>query len=348
MNIYVLNSDLERITIIDHYSSIIWTTRYYECGDFELYLAANETLISILQEDYYLIREDYEDNAMIIESIEITTDVENGNYMTVKGRCLKSILYRRIIWNQTSISGLLELGIARLINENAISPIAEERKIENLINSNTFATGINVTAQFTGDNLGETISSLCLNYGLGWDVKLNLEEKTFNFILYRGTDRSYNQDLIPWVVFSNEYENLLTSNYTFDKSNYKNVCKVAGEGEGVARKYTTVGTAKGLNRYESYVDARDLSSNEGEISESEYYTQLAERGKENLAETVTTENFEGEIIDFTYTYGEDYSLGDIVEVVNDYAMQATTRIIEVIQSEDESGIYTIPTFSSYQ
>ena len=348
MNIYILNTSLERIGLIDSFSSIIWTNRYYDCGDFELYLAATVELIDILREDYYLIREDNEENAMIIESVQISTDVENGNYLTVKGRCLKSILYRRIIWNQTSINGLLELGIATLLNENVINPLASERKISNFINRNTLSTNIIVSAQFTGDNLGETIASLCLNYGIGWDIKLNLEEKRFEFILYKGTDRSYNQQEIPWVVFSNEYENLLTSNYTMDKSNYKNVCKVAGEGEGLLRKYVSVGNAEGLERYELYADARDISTNDGEITLDEYNQQLTEKGLEQLAETVTTENFEGEIIDYTYNYGDDYYLGDIVEVINDYGMEAITRIIEVIESEDESGIYTIPTFSTYE
>ena len=33
-----------------------------------------------------------------------------------------------------------------------------------------------------------------------------------------------------------------------------------------------------------YVDARDVSSNEGEITEQEYLTLLRERGKEKLLE----------------------------------------------------------------
>lgn len=348
MNIYVLNKLLERVALIDNFSSIIWTNKYYECGDFELYLAATEELINILREDYYLIREGKEENAMIIESIQISTDAENGNYITVTGRCLKSVLYRRIIWNQTNLNGLIELGISTLLNENVIKPVIMQRRISNFINNNTLSTGVTMSAQYTGDNLGETIESICMNYGIGWDVKLNLEKKQFEFVLYKGVDRSYNQQTIPWVVFSGEYENMLTSNYTFDKSNYKNVCKVAGEGEGILRKYTTVGNAEGLERYESFVDARDLSTNEGETSDEEYNKQLTERGSESLAESVTTEDFEGEIIDYTYNYGEDYYLGDIVEVVNDYGMEATTRVIEVTESEDDSGINTIPTFSAYK
>lgn len=347
MNIYVLNESLERIAIIDNYTSIIWTNRYYEAGDFELYLQATSDLIAVLQEDYYLIREGHEDNAMIIESIEISTDIELGNFLTIRGRCLKSIVYRRIIWQQTSMTGLLETCLTRLLNENIIAPSNPKRKIANFSIDNLVATGLTISAQYTGDNLGESIAALCTSYGFGWDVKLDLEQKKFLFILYAGTDRSYRQNVVPWVVFSNAYENILTTDYTFDKSEYANVVKVAGEGEGIARKYASVGDASGLARREIYADARDLSTNEGEITSAEYNEQLKERGLEALAERVDHQDFEGEVVDYTYKYGEDYFLGDIVEVVNEYGMEAVTRVIEVISSEDESGIYTIPTFSSY-
>ena len=347
MNIYVLDKDLNIVDIIDTYASIIWTNRYFECGDFELYTLASHHLIDILREDYYLVREGHEKNAMIIESVQISTAVDEGNYITVKGRCLKSILYRRIIWEQTNISGKLEGSIKRLLDENAIQPSSNPRKIKGLEIGSMLTTDINVDTQYTGDNLGETITAICKNYGLGWDVELDLDNKKFYFILYEGTDRSYRQQDNPWIVFSNDFENLLTTNYTYSKSAFSNVAKVAGEGEGTQRKSTIVGEASGMDRYESFVDARDLSTNEGELSESEYITRLKERGEEKLAETTATENFEGETIDYTYNFGKDYFLGDIVEVVNEYGMEAVTRVTEMIESEDQSGKFTIPTFSSY-
>ena len=347
MNIYVLNKSLERIGIIDGYASIIWTNRYYGCGDFELYLQATPELIGILHEDFYIVREGKETNAMIIESISITTDPENGNYLTVKGRCLKSIIYRRIIWEQTSLTGKIPTCILRLLDENIISPALPERKITGFGISNMVDTAETMDAQYTGDNLGDAITAICQSYGLGWDVVLDLDNKKFLFVLYAGTDRSYNQTEKPWVVFSNEYENLLNTSYTYDKSTYANVAQVAGEGEGAAMRLYTVGTAADLERYEAYVDARDVSSNEGELTDAEYNAQLEERGLEKLAEQTYAQTFDGETVDYTYKYGVDYFLGDIVEVVNEYGMQASTRVIEAIESEDDSGIYTIPTFSSY-
>lgn len=344
MLIYVINEQMEKEKAFDITKSVIWNNRYYTPGEFEIYMQATQEAINNFKIGRMLIREENEENAMIIESVQIQTDSEDGDYITIKGRCLKSILYRRIIWNQTNLSGKLERCIDRLLQDNAISPIDDNRKIYGLVNGNEFATDIEINCQYTGDNLGETIEAMCKNYKLGWDILLNLEEKQMFFKIYKGTDRSYNQESEPWVVFSENYENVVTTDYLVDKSNFLNVVKVAGEGEGIDRKYKEVGSAAGLNRFEGFVDARDLSTNEGEITDTEYYTQLEERGKQNIAGNALKQEFEGEVVDFTNVYGQNYYMGDIVEVQNKYGIEVPARITEVIESEDESGCYTIPTF----
>ena len=43
-----------------------------------------------------------------------------------------------------------------------------------------------------------------------------------------------------------------------------------------------------------------------------------------------------------------YNLGDIVQIENEYGIQATARILEIIDCEDESGYSTVPTFSTWE
>lgn len=45
---------------------------------------------------------------------------------------------------------------------------------------------------------------------------------------------------------------------------------------------------------------------------------------------------------------KDYFLGDIVQVINAYGIRAMPRIIEIIESEDENGASTVPTFSTWE
>lgn len=347
MLFYLLDTSLNVVDVVETYKSYIWTTRYFSAGDFELYIPATTKMISMLKKDYYVIREDDPTQAMIIQNIQITTNIDEGNFLIVTGPSLKSILSRRIIWQQTILSGYAEQCIRRLVNENCISPAIADRKINNMILGAELGITDKMSAQFTGDNLEEAIQGICKTLGIGYDVILDLDNKQFIFVLYKGTDRSYNQTTLPYVVFSNEFENLLRTDYTNDTSAYKNVAKVAGEGEGTDRKSVTVGNASDLNRYEIFVDARDISTNEGGVDATMYNDLLSEKGNEALAEAIINENIEGEVeANHTYKINKDYFLGDIVEVINEYGMEMTPRITEVIESEDDSGHYTIPTFST--
>ncbi len=347
MNVYLLNKSLEIVDIIDSYKSLIWTTRYYEAGDFELYLPASEKMLNVLKRDYYLVRESDMTQAMIIKNIQITTDIENGNYLIVTGKCLKSILSRRIVWEQTYLKGTVETGIRNLVTKNLISSPIEERNISNLILGAELGISVRLSSQYTGDNVGEVVTKLCKKNDLGFDILLDLDEKKFIFILYQGADRSFNQNVNPRVIFSNEFENLLTTTYVYNSDEFKNVAKVAGEGDGVYRKSATVGAGAGLDRYEIFVDARDVSSNDGEIDSDAYNSLLVEKGTEALTGTVIKESIEGEVeSNHTYKLNRDYFLGDVVEVVNEYGMSMTPRITEVIEVVDENGVSVIPTFST--
>ena len=56
-----------------------------------------EGLLDYIKQDYYLQSKESE-HVMIVEKIQITSDTEDGNHVTVTGRSLESILDRRIVW----------------------------------------------------------------------------------------------------------------------------------------------------------------------------------------------------------------------------------------------------------
>lgn len=353
MNIYVLDQSFEIIAIIDEYESIIWTTRYFTYGDFELYLSAENDLMNLLQIGNYLVRDKdvngaiYQ-NVMIIRNVEITTDAEDGDHLIVTGYDLKSILNRRIIPEQTNLYGNVDALLQNLVYTEIINPSIAARQISNFTAGvNKIQTVYTMRQQITGKNLGEIMAKICTAYGYGYDVYI--DNGNFVFYVYEGADRSYNQNVNPYVVFSDNYGNLLSSDYVINNDNFANVAVVAGEGEGLDRKKVTVGDASGLERYEVWIDSRNTSSDDGTISEDEYLELLAQEGVESLSEMETTTTFSGEIDDSTnYTINVDYFLGDIVQIENDYGIQATTRIIEIIESEDDTGSSVIPTFAEME
>ena len=108
-------------------------------------------------------------------------------------------------------------------------------------------------------------------------------------------------------------------------------------------------TPSGLELREMFVDARDMSSNNGDISAGDYMLMLSERGMEKLMQRDVTQSFEAEIApQMTYHYKTDYNLGDIVTVTNEYGVTATPRIVEIIECWDDTGYKAIPTFDSLQ
>lgn len=336
------------IGIVESPTSAIWTRRYYKPNDFELYFPATAEALAMMVDDCYITRDDRPE-VMIVEHVEIITNEEEGDYILISGRGCESILARRIVLHQTRLSGRVDAAIHRLVEENAVAPSDPERALPILMPTpNVLAASI--AAQYTGKNLLETVEEICKAYGIGFRAVVdNYSVVTPIIELLIGTDRSAGQTINSPVIFSPEYENLLSSNYVLDTSNYKNVAIVAGEGEGTARKRAIYGSASGMHRRELYVDARDMSTNEGEISEADYTAQMLARGAEQLAEHSITESFDGEIDTAnTYILDEDYTVGDIVTVINAYGILKDVRITAIMESWDATGYAAVPVYENVE
>lgn len=350
MDLIVMDSDFNPVCVIDEYESAIWTDRYCSFGDFELYLPITNDILNYIKRNYYLINKSSE-HVMIIDTIEMVSDFEDGNRLIVTGRSLESILNRRIIWSQTNVSDGIQEVVKKLINENIISPTNEDRKISNFVfESNSSITSTDkIDRQYTGDNLYDAIQSLCKEKGIGFKITLD-DNNRFVFKLYQGVNRSYEQNQNAYVVFSPNFDNISNSKYIESSLNLKNVALVGGEGEGDARKYATSGTEKGLNRRELFVDARSVSSNTTSgtsLSADDYASKLEQIGAEKLSENKETSSFDGEAETETlYKYGKDFFNGDIVQIADEYGHETSARITEVIMSESNEGSFIYPTFEN--
>ena len=368
MNIYVLDESFNRQYIIDIYESFIWTDRYFESGDFEIYLPANKDVINKLQKDMYLMV-DNSDFIKIIEDIEITTNLEEGNKLKITGRSLDSILDRRIIWGLTEVNGSLQDSIEELLNKNVINPEDPNRRIPNFImkkSTDPDIVDLTIDAQYFGENLYDTIVALCKANFIGFKVTVN-DNHQMEFELYKGAERTYNQTNYPTVEFSPRFDNLLNSEYIRSDKALKNVTLIGGEGEGAKRKtsstYTTAGLGvlnldivpQGLKRRETFTDANSISSkvqdgdgNDVTLTDEEYTEKLNHKGMQELAEANGVTTFNGEVNSYVQSiYNRDYFLGDVVQIENEFEMKGVTRIIEVIFSDNtQDGVQLYPTFKS--
>lgn len=433
MDIYVLDENLKPIGEFDSYKSLIWANRYDKAGDCELYVEASVENFSMLSMGRYLTRYDSADSMTCrINKIELDTDAEAGNYLIVTGTDSKSLLDQRIVWSMMNADGNLEDFIREMVNKTCINPALPARQMlkENgnlLIQLGNKANFDEVTTeQVTYKNVGEKIREYCKTNK--WGYRFVLSNGSLWFQLYKGTNRS------DEVIFSDQYENLASTKYVDDATNMANVALVAGSGEGSERSRNVSGYAESVERYEIYVDAKDIAQNitwgeltdlypttdEGgqgyiasqsggyvykmnylnvQIVDSDQLTQLKinypsgqeitidgaayyqvynpiianlpsnspedgdsvelwaivyevyllNRGYEKLAEYGEKISFEGSIIpDVTFVYKQDYFLGDIVSVENEYGIQADARIVEIVEVNDENGYSVEPKFEYIQ
>ena len=363
MEFMVLDKNYEAIAMIDTFTSAIWTVRYDKCGDFELYTPVRLDYLKSMQIGNYLWNRD-SDRLMVIETIEIETDVEKGPQLIVTGRSLESILDRRIIVSSNIFSGTLPAVISSILSKEVISP-GSNRAIPNFIYKETTDKRITSIAglEFTarGENVYDIICSLCQQHKVGWRI-IPYGSGGFEFELYMGVDRSYNQNDVPYVVFSPSFENLLNSNYIKSYKAYKNAVYAIGtyqeeividnqttyeEVEVTAWGYSETSEPTGLARREIFVDNGGVNDGEQGGSAASWNKINKEKGLTELGQHQTTTAFEGNLeATRQYVYQEDFNIGDIVQVANEFDITGTVYISEVVMSQDANGISITPTFTS--
>lgn len=343
MDIYAADEKMNTVAVIDYCKSVIWHSKYCGAGDFELMIPmmpAGAYLLETIKEGYFFYRKDSK-TVMMAQKIELKTNVESGDYLLISGASAECLIGRRIIWQQTNLSGKVCDCVKRLMNENLIDPADARRRIDIIKMGQGISVETTMQKQVTGDNLSDSVEEILSTYGLGYCLEYEVVGKpgAMQFKILQGADRSVgNKQGNPAVRFSPEFDNVLASDFAEDYTALKNVALVAGEGEGTARRSVTVGECSGLARRELYVDSRNTSSNDGEISDADYNSMLQQEGVDALSQTQVTRTFAGEIEpDVNYHYGTDYFIGDIITVQNEYNIGFRARIAEIVENDDGDG-----------
>jgi len=365
IEVYKMAADGDSLTITleaicDSFSSLLWDIEYYKCGSFEVYIAANPQNVNIFQTGRIVGRDDDSQHFGMIESVQIDTDAENGDYLTVRGRFLMCLLERRIIHPMYSTTA-----------EKAYSEIIREVATQNtLLNDGRKIPGLSLgtvsgscweqttTLQVSYDNLMEWVYTICEKIGGTANIRLvkdSGEQYRMTFDLSEGTDRSLMQEDNPHIIFSDTYSNLLSFSYASDASVQRNFAYIYGHGEGAERKnatYCVDPEPAYLDRYELYVDAKDISEEEqveGEtvpIPEEQYIELLKTRGSEKLVDPKTASESEIAANSKQYVYNRDYFVGDYVTVEHKRfgMIQPKVQLIGMIEAFDQNGRSLTPTF----
>lgn len=384
-NLILLDKDFNMEYVIDVFESLIWTVRYKEAGDFELYTPISEDVISKFAVGKYLLNDSFWDKTldkahlMIIESLEL-----DETHLKITGRDLKSILSRRIVWGRKIVEKNTNVHdiIKNLVTEAFISPIEPQdvtnpythevtdrsaqrsaRILSSFVFDNVDGTweSTDEDINYDNQNLLEAIEDLCSKFKIGYEVLFKFSDKRFHMQLIKPVDRSWNQTKVPPVVFSAEFGNLASSKYLESVENYKNVAFVRGmqETDDEIDKFTQTaifGDASGLDRREVYIDASDLAKTDdtGTIKADydTYQNMIEEKGRSEMSKRAYShiKSYEGEADNAAdqYEFMKDYKIGDMVEIVTSYGMGNIVRISEMVLSLSTSGHTLVPTFESIE
>ena len=360
INLYVYNQSFSLVAIIDCYTSLIWTDRYDDCGDFELTLPYESRWNLIFKKDY-LVKIDFSDHWCIIEKLEVNKDEDQAATLIISGRSVESLLQRRIIPgkkefgnDETKVN--IQNSLKTLFNENIINPSKAERKISNFIfteSTDTAITKLTFAESYEGNDLLDIVTGICQDKHIGFQVLVNSSNK-FEFKLFVGKDRSRSSNSTGYVIFSPYYDNLVTSNYFTSSEEYRNVMVVREEDDKYITVYSTDTEPSGLARREVFegdsemddVELDEANSKVKKVSKSK--NQIKTKAIKKLKRDYKIQTgFEGDIIpEKMYKYRINFNVGDKVQFEDSYGNNERVYISEVVISMDENGLIILPTFEA--
>ena len=320
--LFVYDKEMNLVNMVSNYTSLIWQEDYYGLGSFYIECVDTSDNINVFKQGYYVARKG-KNTAMVIRYIK---KISNENTIIVRGFTTNELLNQRTLWG-TKIVNNVEQGIYDIVNSSI-------RGLPYFYTSTAKGFTEKFETQFTGTNVFEALVTLCEESKLGFYTEFDYRNKRHVFTVYKGKDLSYGNPYNLWKTFSPDFKNLIGSDIVNDDTIFRNVAFVAGEGEGAGRKWIEVNPfgAVGLERFELFVDARDLQKsvyadgNEIFYTDAQYNQMLYSRGVEKLNQHNKINTFIGEVN--PDGFGESFYLGDIITCKSTkYGVKMDTRIL---------------------
>ncbi|MCY6372470.1 siphovirus ReqiPepy6 Gp37-like family protein [Clostridium ganghwense] len=334
-HIRIISSDFNLLGEIDDYESLIFIRRFFKVGEFELHININKNNTDKLQEGNLILLGAKVNKVGIIMHRENGID-ENGEAtetLVIKGPTLKGVMKRRITvptGNQAydNAVGSQETIMKQFVNNNIVNPSDISRKISQVVIAPDLKRGKEDKWRTRFENLADKLTDIGEYSELGWEVLLDINNAKWIFDVVEGKSLTANQDILPPVIFSLDFDNIKNRHYIESSLDYKNVGYCGGKGEEDERLIQQVGEASGLHRTEIFIDC----------SQAENVEELTIQGQQKLNEFKKVKSFEVQIIPYSsFNFQEDYDLGDMVTVQDrKLGITMNTRIIELKEIYEEN------------
>ena len=346
MELYVYSSEMELQGIVEKIASLIWTRRYWSCGEFKLLVPFTEEHSRMLVKNNIIMKRG-DDEAAQIRYVSITKNSQGLEEIEVQGKFLIAWIGKRIIKKQIITNDTTQNILYRIVRENVTNPADTARKIPDVSiatdDEDTESGVIDYTSeQYTNAQLAAETAAKAAKLG----IRMRTDARTgaHVFSVYEGRDiTAGNTAGNAPCIFSQEFDNIVEQEYTSSVENLKTTAFVGGEEkEGVARKVAEVGgSAAGLAREEVFINATDIvqeyeddDGTQVSLTDAEYLALLSARGAEELEQYAETLSFGSKINTFAnLIYRTDYDLGDRVTCVNKrWGIRIDVRITEIAET----------------
>lgn len=202
MEIRVYSADLYRIGQIENQTSIQWTRKFFEAGDFEIHAPITEKNLKLFKENNIVSIKGAKE-AGVIEDIE-KEESDIKSEITIKGRFLSSYCDRRVIKGTVNYDNAkIESVMRELLTMCDKIPLVELGELHGFDQTISF--------QATYRNL-QTVLNKIAKYGLiGYRFTPDFDKHRIIFDTMQGTDHSYAQNENKRVIFTEGYSNLTLS-----------------------------------------------------------------------------------------------------------------------------------------
>jgi hypothetical protein len=349
---------------INGFTSVMWTERYKEPGEFEIQSALSVGLRDFLPLGTLISHADTLE-VMIVENHEINETRDEDPTLTITGRTFDSILEQRIVGMniaRASTTHLLTdytLPAAHtwehandLINQHiwgsTTPPLVAGDKLPNVV-AQVDISGVSgpVTARtFDRGTVLERVHELLDVDEIGIKTARRNEfgvdgsPLTTTIYLYTGVDRSH------LVHFSWQSGDLDSADYLFTNKDMKNSALVVS-------RYLTWVVDMGPVEYDRrmmIVDASDLDDNLDTVPTgtalADIINKMGVRGQEVLKAQKQITITRADISSTTqYEYRKDFNVGDLVSVDGNFGQIAKMRVVEFVEIQDENGESGHPTLA---
>jgi hypothetical protein len=374
MDIFTVNRSYQALDIIDDFTSVIWTERYYGDSEFELSLPMRRKTLERLPPGI-LIGCSKSDELMVVEEGTI-----NGGSITYKGIGILPWLNNRFvryspIQSQTSIDSGPLSNVGSAMWDIVSLGATEESPALNAdwaLYGVPFGYGERLKIPGLGlrdfdsvPNSAEGTFSFSKEFGPVYDGVRKLAEAyeigckidwkpgfvpLLGFRAYRGVDRTSRQREFPVIRFSPLLDTLTDITELFSKAKYKNLA--FSYSTNAPLDYTIPGIASTEEASEaSGFDLRAAlvfidNMEDGPLTYDVITDALSGDARNFLGQNRYIRAIDGQIIPSPLIrYGRDYSLGDLVEEQGETGAVSFGRVMEFIRAQDKNGYREYPTIS---